>query len=218
MALQLNLLHEEFAQQRQRQRDPLKLGMFLLSGLGVILVAFYMWKAYQTLDIKTRLGGVQRDWAKVEPEVTTAQKRATELSTTINTTKVLDTMIEGRFLWAPLLQKLSSSVAPNAQITSFEGSFAEDSKLVNLTIDGLAAGAEPRGAAEELRQLLTEQLGEGYSAVKVDFKALEDLETNVTLAGSVLPMAHYVLSVSFNPLSPEAAKAAQAPALHAPKK
>lgn len=218
MALQLNLLHEEFAQQRQRQRDPLKLGMFILAGLGAIMVAFYMWKAYQTLEIKNRLSGVEREWAKAEPRVTEAHKRATELSATINTTSVLDSMIDGRFLWAPLLQKLASCVAPNAQITSLEGSVADESKLVTLTVDGMAAGREPRGAAEELRQLLAEQLGKSYPSVKVDFKALEDLETTVTIAGATLPVAHYILGVTLNPLSPEAAKAASVPAPRRPKK
>ena len=38
MALNLNLLHEEFTQERQRKRDPLKLGIKGLIGIGVDLL------------------------------------------------------------------------------------------------------------------------------------------------------------------------------------
>ena len=38
MALHLNLLHEEISEQRQRQRDPLKIGMMVLGGLGALHV------------------------------------------------------------------------------------------------------------------------------------------------------------------------------------
>ncbi len=218
MALQLNLLHEQFAAQRQRQRDPLKLGMLILGGLGALMVAFYMWKAYQTLEIKNRVNAVQRDWAAVEPKVTAAQTRSAELTATINTTRVLDTLIEGRFYWAPFLQTLSRCVAPNAQITSLEGSVSEETKIVSLTIDGSAAGREPRAASEELRQLLIEQLLQNYTDVKVEFKALEDLETSVTIAGGSMAMAHFVLAISFNSVTPEVAKAALSTAPRGPKK
>src|ERR1051326_2573295 len=106
MALHLNLFHEEIAEQRQRQRDPLKIGIRVLFGLGALMVAYYLWNAYTVLGIKNRLSQVQHDWAKVEPKVTTAQKRTAELNGIISTTKVLDSMIEGRFYWAPFMEKL----------------------------------------------------------------------------------------------------------------
>ena len=98
MALHLNLLHEEFQEQRQRQRDPLKIGMMVLGGLGALMFLYYMWNAYQTLGIRSRLNAVQSDWSKVEPKVTAAQKRSAELNSIIGTTKVLDGMIDSRFL------------------------------------------------------------------------------------------------------------------------
>src|SRR3982751_4014331 len=97
MALHLNLLHEEILEQRQRQRDPLKIGMMLLGALGALMLLYYMWNAYKTLEIRNRLGQVQRDWAKVEPKVSAAQKRAQELNSIISTTKVLDGIIDSRF-------------------------------------------------------------------------------------------------------------------------
>lgn len=212
MALQLNLLHEEIAEHRQRQRDPLKIGMLVLIFLTALMVAFYMWKGYQTLEIKRRLAAAQRDWAQVEPKVTAAQKRSTELNGIINTTKVLDTMVEQRFYWAPFLEKLSRSVAPNAQLTSVDGSYSDETKAVTASVDGVAAGREPRAAAEELRQLLMEQLAEGYGSVAVEFKTLEDLDTVVNVAGANMAMARFTLGIKFTSGQPAKDTVSPAPA------
>jgi len=197
MALHLNLLHEEILEQRQRQRDPLKIGIMVLCFLGVLMVLNYMWKGYKTLEIRSRLNQVQADWAKIEPKVTAAQKRSAELNSIISTTKVLDGMIDDRFFWGPFLEKLSRCVALNAQLTSIEGTVLEDNR-VSVSIEGLAAGREPRAAAEELRQLLIEQLGQSYNEVKVEFKALEDLDTIVRIGGGNMALARFSLGVTFN--------------------
>lgn len=199
MALHLNLLHEEILEQRLRQRDPLKIGMIVLGVLGALMFIWYMGKAYQTLSIRNKLNTVQHEWNKVEPKVTAAQKRSTELRGMIGSTRVLDEMINNRFYWAPFLEKLSRCVAMNAQITSVDGTVLDDDKNVNVMIEGLAAGREPRAAAEELRQLLLEQLGQTYHEVKVEFKTLEDLDTLVKISGTNMAMARFALSVAFNP-------------------
>jgi hypothetical protein len=197
MALHLNLLHEEILEQRQRHRDPLKIGILLLAGCGVLLFLYYGWNVYQTLQAKARLSAVERDWAKVEPQVTEAQKRAAELTNIINTTRVLDSYADDRFLWAPVLEKISHCVAPNAQLTAIEGAVQDDDKGVTLVIQGVAAAHEPRSAAEDLRQVLLEQLGQSYREVKVEFKALDDVETVTKVDGTAMPMARYTIAVSF---------------------
>jgi hypothetical protein len=197
MALHLNLLHEEIFEQRQRQRDPLKIGMMVLGALGALMLLYYLWNAYKVLEIRNRLGQAQHDWAKVEPKVTAAQKRSAELNSIISTTKVLDGMIEGRFFWAPFLEKLSRCVALNAQLTGIDGSVLDDGKI-SIGIEGLAAGREPRAAAEELRQLLLEQLGQSYNEVKVEFKSLEDLDTIVNIGGSNMAMARFSINATFS--------------------
>jgi hypothetical protein len=201
MALHLNLLHEEIFEQRQRQRDPLKIGIFILITLGGFLFLYYMFSAYQTLQVRTRLSSVERDWAKVEPKVTAAQKRSAELNDIIKTTKVLEDYIENRFFWGPFLEKVARCVAPNTQLTTIDGGVLDEYKGVIVSIEGTAAGREPRAAAEDLRQMLVEQLGQGYKDVKVEFKTLEDLDTIVSISGTNMAMAHYILSVSFNPYS-----------------
>ena len=149
---------------------------------------------------KRRLTAVGHDWAKVEPSVTAAQKRANELTEIIKTTRVLDDYIDNRFFWAPFLQKVSRCVAPNTQVSTIEGTVLEDSKTISVTIDGVAAGREPRAVAEDLRQMLFEQLSQSYSQVKVEFRTLEDLDTIVNVGGANTPMAHYVLTINFNPM------------------
>ncbi len=218
MALTLNLLHEEILERRQRQRDPLKIGMIVIGAMAAILFVYYLWNAYQTLAIKSRLSAVQHDWAKVEPKVTAAQKRSEELTQTINTTRILDGLIDNRFFWAPFLERVSRCVAPNTQLTSIEGMVVEERKAVTVMIEGVAAGREPRADAEDLRQLLLEQLSQHYGDVKVEFKTLEDLDTIVNVGGNSMPMARYVLDVSLNSQSAAAAAAAATPAPRSSKR
>ena len=210
MALHLNLLHEEILEQRQRQRDPLKIGMLALASCGALLFLHYGWNAYRTLEIKARLSSKEAEWKKLEPQVTQAQKRSAELTDMINTTRVLDGYIDNRFFWGPFLEKLARCVPPNAQLTSLEASVLEEDKGVTVTIDGVAAAREPRSAAEDLRQMLLEQLGKSYHDVKAEFKTLEDVETVANLGGTNVPMARYILSITLNPNA--VAKPAAAPA------
>src|ERR1700674_995533 len=210
MALHLNLLHEEILEQRQRQRDPLKIGMMALGGFGALLFLYYMFNAYRTLEIKGRLSAVERNWIKIEPEVTAADKRVAELEGVIKTTSALDNYIENRFFWAPFLQKVSHCVAPNTQVTNLEASVVDENKGISVSLEGVAAGREPRSVAEDLRQMLIEQLGHGYSGVKVEFKTLEDLDTMVNVGGTNMPTAHYLLAINFNPTP--TAKSAPSPA------
>jgi len=201
MALHLNLLHEEISEQRQRQRDPLKIGVMVLAACGVLLFLYYAWNAYETLAIKSRLSAIEQDWAKIEPKVTAAQKRSAELTNIINTTRVLDNYIDNRFFWAPLLEKISRCVAPNAQLTTIEGNMLDDNKGVTVNIEGVAAAREPRSAAEDLRQMLLEQLGQTYSEVKVEFKSLEDVDTVAKIGDANTPMARYTIAVTFKTAS-----------------
>lgn len=203
MALQLNLLHEQFSEQRQRQRDPLKLGIYALVGFGALLFLWYGWNAYQTIQIRSQLNAAQAEWAKVEPKVTAAQKRADELGKIINSTKVLDGLIDERFYWAPLLGKLAACVEPNIQIIGLEGNVSEVGDSATLMIEGISAAREPRGAAEAFRQSFSETLMKNYTEVKVAFRNLEDLDTLATLAGVPTPTSRFVLNVSFNPKPPE---------------
>ena len=204
MPLQLNLLHEEILQQRQRQRDPLKLSLYAAIGLGALLMLNYLWTGYRVLQGKSRLNSIQAEWAKIEPKVTAAQKRSDELNGIITTMNALENCIEGRFYWATLLEKVAHCVTPNVQITSLEGVVEDDKGLVTVTLDGVAGGREPRGVAEDFRQMLLEQVGKVQPTVKVEFKTLEDLDTTVALGGNNVTTAHFVVTVGMEPF-PKAA-------------
>ena len=199
MALHLNLLHEQIHEQRERQRDPLKLAMFGLAGTGTLMFLYYGLIAYQTLEAKGQLAGLKRDWVKVEPKVTAAQKRVADLNNVIQTTRALDEFVENRFLWAPLLQKIAQCAVPNTQLTGLTGSAQDETRGTELTIEGMAAGREPRSVAEDLRQMLLEQLKRTYSDVKVEFKSLEDVDQIVLVSGTHMAMAKYTLSINFKP-------------------
>jgi len=114
---------------------------------------------------------------------------------------VLDDCIDTRFFWGPFLEKFSRCVPPNAQLTSMAAVVVDDEKGggVSVMIDGVAAACEPRSAAEDLRQMLLEQLGKSYHDVKAEFKTLEDVETVANIGGTSVPMSRYLLSVTFNP-------------------
>jgi hypothetical protein len=200
MPLQLNLLHEEILEQRQRQRDPLKLSIYAGIGLAVLLVLNYLWTGYRVLESKSRLNSVQSEWAKVEPKVTAAQKRTEELNDIISTTNALDGFIDRRFYWAPLLEKVAHCVTPNIQITALEGA-VEEEKGITVTLDGVAGGREPRGVAEDFRQMLLEQIGKEQPSVKVEFKALEDLDTTVSVGGNNVTTAHFIVMVGLDPFT-----------------
>jgi hypothetical protein len=202
MALQLNLLHEEITEQRQRQRDPLKLGIYALVAFGTLLFLWYGWNAYQTIQTRNQLREVEAEWNKVEPKVTAAQKRATELRKIIDSTKLLDGIIDNRFYWAPFLAQLAGCVSPEIQIISLDGNAASDGNSVTVGLEGLSAATEPRAAAEQFRQTLTEELGKKYRNAKVEFRNLEDLDTVVNLAGVPTSTARFVVNVSFETKAP----------------
>lgn len=203
MALHLNLLHEEILQQRQRQRDPLKIGLLVLCGLAALLFLFYSWRGYELLHGKSRLATLEREWKKSEPEVTAAKNRIDELNRAIKTTRTLDDYIDERFLWAPFLQKLAACVAPNVQLTTVSGTAGDENKSVEVVIEGLAAGREPRSVAEDLRQMLLDQLKQLYADVKADFRSLEDIDQTATISGTHTPVARFILVLGLKPHAPK---------------
>jgi len=215
MPLQLNLLHEEILEQRQRQRDPLKLSIYAGVALAALLILNYLWTGYRVLESNGRLNAVQAEWAKVEPKVTAAQKRADELNGIISTTKTLDGLIDRRFYWAPLLEKVAHCVTPNIQIAALDGA-VEEEKGITITLDGVAGGREPRGVAEDFRQMLLEQIGKEQPSVKVEFKTLEDLDTTVSVGGNNVTTAHFVVMVGLDPF-PKPAEAAPSERRSKPK-
>ena len=89
--ISINLLHEKHQQERQRQRDPLKLGVYVLGGIIACFLAYYLfaWFGAQRIfnqrdDLKARWEKKQRDAAQVtqfEAEMKSTLRRVVCLAT-----------------------------------------------------------------------------------------------------------------------------------------
>ena len=77
----------------------------------------------------------------------------------------------------------------------------EKKKTINVLLRGVAAGAQPRTAAEDFRRSLQERLAGKYNEVSVIFDAnsLEDGADTVALEGQTLATATYRIRVQFTP-------------------
>ena len=124
--------------------------------------------------------------------------------------------IDRRFYWAPLLEKVAHCVTPNIQITSLEGA-VEDDKGITITLDGVAGGREPRGVAEDFRQMLLEQIGKEEPSVKVEFKLWKTSIRPSQWVGIIVTTAHFVVMVGLEPF-PKPAEAAPSERKSKPKK
>src|SRR5207248_1557897 len=96
----------------------------------------------------------------------------------------------------------------------------EEERGISITLDGVAGGREPRGVAEDFRQMLLEQIGKEQPSVKVEFKVLEDLDTTVSVGGNSVTTAHFVVMVGLDPFpkSTGSRRKSQAPRLRYPKR
>jgi hypothetical protein len=111
--------------------------------------------------------------------------------------------IEGRFYWAPLLAQLSQVVPREVQITRLGGEVTGDNvRHCVMTIDGLAAGPDPRRVAEALRTAIAERLGPHYASVTSTFKSLEDGTETVLLDGRQTATAIFTINVQFHTPEP----------------
>lgn len=218
MPLNINLLHEEQLLLQQRKRDPLKLGMLAICGVALLFVAYYGYRILGSNEILHDLRDRQHKWATQEPRAKAAAAQEEVLSAKLGQGKAVSQRIEGRFYWAPVLSLLVETVTPNVQILSFQGSSDTASSAadrVTITVEGIAADAEPRAAAEQFRQNLADRLGKLCKGATASFKSLDETKAAVTLAGRQVPAARFSIEVDLT--RPDAAGAAPGGALFVPK-
>ncbi len=216
MPLNINLLHEEQLLLQQRKRDPLKLGMLALCGVALLFVAYYGYRVLGSNEIAHELRDRQHKWATQEPRAKAAAAQEAVLSAKLGQGKAVSQRIEGRFYWAPVLSLLVETVTPNIQILSFQGSSDGASAAtdrVTMTIDGIAADAEPRAAAEQFRQALEGRLGKLFKGATASFKSLDETSATVSLGGRQAPAAKFSIEVDLtrDPGAGDAAAAGGAP-------
>ncbi len=207
MALHLNFYHEIEREAQARARDPFKLAALGGVVVAVLLVGYYFQRGRAVSADESRLAAMQADWAKLEPAKATAKKRETELFNLQKRNKALVQRLQGRFYWAPLLAKIAAATPPTVQIMTLTGE-CRSASSVGLTLVGIAAGPQPRSAAEDFRRALEKEIGERFPGVSVDFEranSLEETGENVEWEGQALPTARFSIRLVFDPRPPKAA-------------
>lgn len=197
MPLTLNLLHEEQKQLQARQRDPLKLGLLGLVGIALLFMGYYAYRLIGANSLNGQLRARQAEWARQEPLSRAALTQESELNLTLGAATAVTRRIEGRFYWAPLLDTLQRTTPPSVQILTFSGNNDLNGERVSLGLDGIAAGAEPRAAAEQFRIALAEALGKRFPGAVSSFRSLEETAGVATLGGKALPTAKFSIDLTF---------------------
>jgi hypothetical protein len=202
MPLTINLLHEEQALLKLRKRDPLKLGLYALGGVAALFVAYYAICLIGSVRIKNELDTREAAWARQEPRATKAQAQDKIANEKLGVASLVSQRIDNRFYWAPVLSDLQRAVTPNVQIMAFTGSSELKDNQVTITLDGLAAGAVPRAAAEQFRTGLNEVLNHSYKGVSTTFRSLDETASAVQLAGKQIPTARFLIEVKLDRAAP----------------
>ena len=82
------------------------------------------------------------------------------------------------------------------QITRLGGDISgENLRRCAITLDGLAAGSDPRRVAEDLRTAIADKLSPKYKNVTSTFKTLEDGTETVMLDGKPANTATFSITV-----------------------
>lgn len=196
MALHLNLYHEVHMAARLKRRDPLKISIYGLSAIAALCACYYFVELMKMYGINDELARVKSEFDKIEPAAKAAKKREDELEAQVRASDQLVKRIEGRFYWAPLLAQFAQVVPREVQITRMGADITGDSlRKCSITVDGLAAGADPRRVAEDLRTALAEKFSPTYKNVTSVFKTLEDGAELVLLDGKQVATATFSINV-----------------------
>ncbi len=209
MPLTLDLLHEEHAQLQQSKRDPLKLGLYALGGVAALFLAYYGYRAISVGNVHSLLVTRQTEWRKAQPQSVAAEKEEKEINEKLAAAAAVSRRVENRFYWAPVLDLLFKSVTNNVQLVSLNGNNDLKDDKVKVVLEGMAAGAEPRGAAEQFRIALADHLGRGYPGATATFRSLEESSTSVKLDGKSVPTARFTIDLDLK--KPAAAAPATPP-------
>jgi len=203
MALRLNLYHETIKTRALQRRDPLKISIYALSTIAACCATWYTIQLVRYHTYTDDYLQKKAQFDKVEPQGKAAKKKQDELTTKANQSVLMGKRIESRFYWAPMLSQLSQVVPREVQITRLGGEVTgENVRHCVLTIDGLAAGPDPRRVAEELRTAIAERLGPHYANVTSTFKSLEDGSETVLLDGRQMATAIFTINVQFHTAEP----------------
>jgi Tfp pilus assembly protein PilN len=200
MPLKINLYHEVIRARHEEQYDPLRLSMIGLVVIVIALAGYYVFALTGKNSLQNALRAKQSEFDQLQPKVAKATEEEKELSAELGLAEQVSQRIEDRFYWGPVLEQIVAVVPPNVQITRCNGDVSsETGRRCQISLEGLAAGEEPRRVAEELRVALLERLGSTYKNVTAVFRNLEDSPQKVTLDGASLATAHFNIGLNFVP-------------------
>jgi Tfp pilus assembly protein PilN len=196
MALHLNLYHEIHKQKELQRRDPLKFAIAGLIAVGVGLAGFYGVQLTSKAGMSKELSKLKQQYATLTPKAEAAKKRSEEIDLTMKQGESLVKRMEQRFYWAPVLDSLVALVPPDVQVTKFGGEvIADGAKRCSLSLEGRAAGDDPRRVAEDLRRTISEEFATKYQQVTATFRSLDDSPETATLQGRKLPTVIFNINV-----------------------
>lgn len=197
MALHLNLYHEVLKAKALKRRDPLKISIYGISALLACFALYYFAQLVRMHAIADQYKKTKAEFDHLEPQAKAAKKKEEELNQFAAASAQVVRRIEGRFYWAPLLAELSQAVPREVQITRMGGEVAPGDGLrrCSVTLDGLAAGADPRRVAEDLRTAIADKLSPKYKNVTSTFRTLEDGTEMVMLDGKQVGTATFAITV-----------------------
>ncbi len=207
MALSINLLHEKHKLERQRQRDPLKLGVYLLGAIVACFLAYYLIAWAGSQGKFNQRDELRAQWEKKQRETAQVTQLETDMKLTAAASTVLGNRIDKRFFWGPVLDLLYRTVPPEIQVSNFNGSNPRRGDFATVQLDGTSAGPEPRAVAEKFRTGMIAALSANYREVTVSFRQLEE-QPGITMKveGQDLPSARFTLDLKFRkPAAPAAA-------------
>jgi hypothetical protein len=214
MALRFNLFHEIEKQRAASRRDPLKISFFILGGIIACFAAYYFWNLTICLQATGEMKRRKAEFNALETQVKTAKKTEPELQKKIKASDSLLKRIEGRFYWAPLLEQVIALIPPEVQISRLSGDVQQvmtidkkagnvprsSFKTTNLTLDGVAAGNEPRSVADDLRKAIIASLSNKYRNVNTPIQGgfvIEPESPDILLNGQNTHTAQFQMKIQF---------------------
>jgi Tfp pilus assembly protein PilN len=198
MAIRLNLYHEVLRAKRQEQYDPLKISFLALLVVSICLAGYYFIQLSKTGSVRAAFAAQKAEFDRLSPLAKQAAEREKSLTEEIELARRVTERMENRFYWAPVFESVAAAVPPNVQITKLSGDCSRDKgSQCQVTMEGIAAGQEPRAAAEEMRRSIAERLGAKYAGTSATFRNMDDSTESVRLDGKVLPTVVFTIHVTF---------------------
>lgn len=208
MALRINLYHEIHRARKEERYDPLKISFMCLGLVALGLAGLYLAKLSETSTVREEFAAHEAELAKLGPQSAKAKVDEDALKTQIQKSEALTNRIEKRFYWAPVMELVGKTIPKNVQITKLVGDVGTGdaaNRRIGMSLDGVAAGAQPRKVAEDLRLAIIDALSQKYKSPTAAFRTLDDSVEHVNLDGADLPTALFSINITFNATGAEPA-------------